>query len=497
MANELILIIDDSSQIIKFITDYILEPHNYRYLVAQDGAAGLKLAIEHQPDLILLDLNMPKMTGTEVLEAFNTRAINTPVIVMTFHGSEPLAVKTFRMGVKDYLLKPFTDEELLQAIGRALTEQRLRQERDELTKRLLKSNQALEQRLRELNTLFGIGKSITSVLGQNKLMARLVEAAVYLTNAEEGSLLLLDKETDELYMAAAQGIDRRVADSFRAAVAHSLSGSVLHSGHPLVLTSKETTKLQTGNLVRSLIFVPLKIRGQVSGVLGVTNRHQQRDFTNHDLRLLSTLADYAVISLENTELFDQVANERLKLATVLSEIAEPVVVIRSEDEQIVVANEAFRQLFGLADQPLIGQSLAEQPTCRPLTDFVNDKLESSASRNSELSLDKGRVFYATLTPIPEVGRAIVMQEVTHLRHLTRLKTDFVSTMARELQAPLNSMKAYAHMLTVGGELDDKQQLLVDRLTDGVDQVTSLIDRLLYPNAAELGLDPSVNPLPKN
>ncbi|HMQ50848.1 MAG TPA: response regulator [Anaerolineae bacterium] len=381
MANELVLIIDDSPQMIKFITDYVLKPHHYRYLVAQDGITGLELALGRQPDLILLDMNMPKMTGLEVLEALNTRAISTPIIVMTFHGSEPLAVKTFRMGVKDYLLKPFTDEELLQAIGRALTERRLRQERDELTKRLLKNNQALEQRLRELNTLFGIGKSITSVLDQNKLLTRLVEAAVYLTNAEEGSLLLLDKDTDELYMAAVQGIDRRLADAFRAAVDQSLSGSVLQSGHPLLLTGKDATKLQTRSLVHSLIFVPLKTRGKVSGVLGVTNRHQRRDFTNHDLRLLSTLADYAAISLENAELFNHIAD--------------------------------------------------------------------------------------------------------------------VSTMAQDLQAPLNSIKAYAQMLNAGGDLDDKQQLLIDRLTDGVDQVAFLIDRLLHLNATGLGLDPSLYHLTKS
>jgi DNA-binding NtrC family response regulator len=198
MANEFVLVVDDSVQNVEFLTDYVLKPNGYRVLTACNGEEGFKLALNKRPDLILLDNNMPKMSGMEVLEALNEHQINIPVIMMTFHGSETLAVQSFRLGVRDYVLKPFQISEMLQSIERALTEARLRRERDELTDRLLKTNQQLEQRLKELNTLFGIGKSVTALLDQDKLLARLVEAAVYLINAEEGSLLLVDDKTNEL-----------------------------------------------------------------------------------------------------------------------------------------------------------------------------------------------------------------------------------------------------------------------------------------------------------
>src|SRR5688572_6316547 len=256
MSGELVLIVDDAKQSVDFITNYVLKPHNYRFLVAYNGEEGLRLALKENPDLILLDMSLPRMSGIQVLDALRSHEVKTPVIMMTFHGSETLAVQAFRLGAKDYLLKPFTDSEMLEAMERALAEMRLRQERDELTRCLLLSNQELEKRLRELNTLFGIGKSVTSLLDHDKLLARLVEAAIYLTGAEAGSLMLVDPETNELYMVAARGIDERVVRSFRLKVEDSLAGRVITTGQPLILGGRNITKVKTSYLVRSLIYVP-------------------------------------------------------------------------------------------------------------------------------------------------------------------------------------------------------------------------------------------------
>jgi two-component system NtrC family sensor kinase len=430
------------------------------------------------------------MTGMEVLDALNSRDIKIPVIVMTFHGSETLAVQAFRMGIKDYILKPFTISELIDSIERALTEVRLRQERDELTRRLMVSNQALEQRLKELNTLFGIGKSVTSLLDQDKLLSRLVEAAIYLTNADEGSLLLVDHETDELYMVAARGLDERVVRSFRLRVEDSLAGGVVTGGQALILTRQDLAKIKTSSPIHSLIYIPLKVKGRVTGVLGVNNRHQESDFTNHDLRLLSALADYAAISLENAQLFNQVESERTKLATLLSEIEEPVVVITGQDDRVILMNAAFQRTLGIDASVVNGQSLVGLLHNQTLLQFISTAPDIGNSRKGEIPLDDGRTFYATLTPIPEVGRAIIMQEITHFKELDRMKSDFVTTVSQDLRVPLTSIKEYTHMLKSAGELNERQSLFVERITAGLEQVTTLIDNLLDLSTIKLGMDPN-------
>ena len=85
MAGERILVIDDSEQIRTILRDLILGPRGYSVITAPDGKAGLDLALKEAPDLILTDVNMPRMTGIEVLEKLRADAetADTPVIVLT------------------------------------------------------------------------------------------------------------------------------------------------------------------------------------------------------------------------------------------------------------------------------------------------------------------------------------------------------------------------------------------------------------------------------
>jgi len=136
MANETVLIVDDSDQIREFLIDYILLPAGYKVYFATDGEAGLEMALEHNPDLIMTDMSMPRMTGLELLSALRDKNCQAPVIFMTLHGSEGIAVEAFRLGVKDYLTKPFTIEEAEWAINRSLKEVRLEREKTALEKNL-------------------------------------------------------------------------------------------------------------------------------------------------------------------------------------------------------------------------------------------------------------------------------------------------------------------------------------------------------------------------
>ncbi len=324
MAGEKVLVVDDRRENVQFVVDYVLKPNGYQAITARDGLEGLRKAFTHNPDLILLDMQMPRMTGLEVLKILRKKGSQIPVVLMTIYGSEALAVQVFRLGVKDYIIKPFKVEEILAAIERALTEVRLRRERDQLTARLMLANRQLEQRVKELNTLYGIGKSVSSLLDLGKLLNRAVEAAVYITGAEEGSLLLVDEETNELYMGAARGFEEKYARGFRLRVDDSLAGRVLKTGQPLVIegTAGEH-KIKTAYLVKSLLYVPLRVEDRVIGVLGVDNRISNRAFTNHDLFLLSALADYMAIAIEKACLFEE-TQRRVQELTFLNEMGQTI-----------------------------------------------------------------------------------------------------------------------------------------------------------------------------
>lgn len=139
MPNETILVVDDSVEIVRILKEYMLIPLGYQVISAADGRSGLNLAVSRQPDLIMLDMHMPLMGGVEVLTALRQTDCQAPVIFMTMHGSESIVAEVFRLGVRDYLAKPFTVEEVQQAVDRALQETRLMREREELTRNLIAS----------------------------------------------------------------------------------------------------------------------------------------------------------------------------------------------------------------------------------------------------------------------------------------------------------------------------------------------------------------------
>jgi DNA-binding response OmpR family regulator len=115
-----VLIIEDRRENIVFIANNILKPEGWDVITARDGELGLQKALEEKPNLIITDLKLPKMHGLDMLEELRKRGFHIPTIVMTFHGSEETAIRAFRLGAADYLIKPFDIEEMLAAIERAL-----------------------------------------------------------------------------------------------------------------------------------------------------------------------------------------------------------------------------------------------------------------------------------------------------------------------------------------------------------------------------------------
>ena len=129
MAGETILVVDDRDDSLQFLTEYILQPNGYKFVTAKDGAKGLEIALSQTPDMIIMDLKMPKMTGLEVLAALRERSVDIPVILMTFHGSEETAVQAFRLGARaDILSDRFIGEvDEVRVYDRALTTTQLGQ----------------------------------------------------------------------------------------------------------------------------------------------------------------------------------------------------------------------------------------------------------------------------------------------------------------------------------------------------------------------------------
>lgn len=107
-----ILIVEDEENIVDILA-FNLKREGYETLEAMDGATGLELALQQDPDLILLDLMLPKMDGFEVCRRLREAGRTTPVIMLTAREEETDKVLGLELGADDYITKPFSMRELL------------------------------------------------------------------------------------------------------------------------------------------------------------------------------------------------------------------------------------------------------------------------------------------------------------------------------------------------------------------------------------------------
>src|SRR5215468_8259849 len=115
-----ILLVDDDTELSDGLR-ILLERKGYRVLQARDGQQGKSLIYQHRPDLVILDMMMPRMGGYPVLEHFRGKTDAPPIIMITANeGSRHKAYAEY-LGVVDYIRKPFAMERLLEAVQRGLS----------------------------------------------------------------------------------------------------------------------------------------------------------------------------------------------------------------------------------------------------------------------------------------------------------------------------------------------------------------------------------------
>ncbi|MGA9532615.1 MAG: ATP-binding protein [Anaerolineales bacterium] len=484
MTEALILIAEDNKEIGQYLVKVILEPAGYEVRLVGDGQSALSLALDLRPDLIITDQQMPGLTGLELIRRLRAETL-TPAILMSSERSEQLLLGALRAGANDFVAKPFEAERMLSAVGRALaTGQRLAELAD-ARGRAEQDAETLEQRLEELQTLAKIGRTVTAMLDVDEVLTSVVNAAVRLTGAEEGSLLLLDEESGQLYMRASKNFDEEFARTFRLQVRDSLAGQVIASGKPMVIDEGSPKKIKTSYLVHSLIYVPLSVRGQIIGILGVDNRKVGHTFGEEAITVLAAMADYAAIAIDNARLYHRTEAERRKLETVLTQTENGVIVVDPENRLLLI-NSAAQDAFGVNGDPLLGRSIVEAIDDPRLLALL--RAPGSTVRREDIESADGRIFNALRTPIEGVGLAIVLNDITHLKELDRIKSEFVTTVSHDLRSPLTAILGYVELIERAGQVNEQQQDFIRRVKISVQQITELVTDLLDLGRIESGVD---------
>ncbi|MBN1371719.1 MAG: GAF domain-containing protein [Anaerolineaceae bacterium] len=482
-SQEQILVVVSDGQV-SFLLDRVLKSMGYDVQVITDRASALKSLDMHIPALVVVGEKLNDISGLDFAADLLRRNPSMPIILFVQHDSPEMLKSAMRLGVNEYLTMPLRTEDVTRAVKGTLELAKLRRDATILESR--RATQNLQRRLDELETLERLGRTITSSLDLDSVLSTIVDAAVELTGAEEGSLLLLDEETGDLYMRASRNFQDEFVRTFRLPIKDTLAGSVIRSGQPVLLDENTPQKIKTSYLVQSLLYVPLSVGGRTFGVMGVDNRSNRMPFTNHHLKLLSALAEFAVIALENSRLYTDRITEHKRLEAILTGVRDGVVVI-DQEHRLTLVNEVVREALQLGEENLMGRPFREVFNQPALLDLL-EGFGKSASNRSELTVEDGRVFNALISPIPQVGIVFTLSDITNLKKLDRIKTDFVNTVSHDLRSPLTAILGYVELVERAGSINDLQRDFIRRVQVSVHNITSLVDDLLDLGRIESGFD---------
>lgn len=344
MSSEKILIVDDRRENLLFLANSVLRPEGYEVITAIDGKQGLDKALAERPDLVITDLKMPRLSGLELMAGLQKEQADIPVILTTFYGSEQAAIQAFRLGARDYIIKPYDVGEMLESVERALIEKRLRRETMHL-KEGAEVTRHLEERVRQLHSLCGIGKAVTALHALNEAMKVVVEASIYLTGAESSQFFLIDPTTKEMELRTIRGPSESRARSVKQQGADETARQVAQSGKAIMAERGSGGRDQVPRLA-----TPLRSDNDVIGVLAVDAK-SNHTFNENDRYLMGILADFAAVAISNAWVMEKLKHEAV--ASVQAAPAAPGEVLEQPipldlAESITEAERMSRELRNLA-----------------------------------------------------------------------------------------------------------------------------------------------------
>jgi two-component system NtrC family sensor kinase len=294
-AQRPLVLVADDEQNAMMLLKRILERDGFAVESAEDGEIALEKARSLQPDLILMDVQMPRLNGFEVVERLreDPATARIPVIFVTAAAREPSDVAHgFQLGADDYIRKPYDYHELL---ARANSKMRARQLEDRL-----------QRRSEELEALVRIGGEFNQRLGLDELTELILVIVHDEFRADYAELFLFDEEQKPiLYRDRARGT--RALDEAQAVLRHehTLAGQVFRSLEPILIAEinppSEGTGLFSNQSFLSGIAAPLKHHGRLLGILTVS--HQSSDYFNdNNLQMLRSVGEQAALAVRNAQL---------------------------------------------------------------------------------------------------------------------------------------------------------------------------------------------------
>ncbi len=425
-----IMIVENDPKINDLIGRQALQSIGYQVQIVENATAAIPQALQFQPAAVMIDLNVPGLSGKDLLVALSSQRINVPAIVIARKGMEADIIQAFRLGAADYLLWPARDAEVVAVVERALRQVRERRERDVLTRQLQQTNQELQTRVRDLTSIVNTAKAVTPLADPYTLYERTLDGLMHTTGADTGWLMMRTDPDKDFTLAASRKLPSDIGARLNQPWDDGISQMTALSGETISMYGEMIKRLQIARLGGAVLAVPVKVQKQVLGML-VAMRSAPRPFSAVEQEMLEAIADFTSIALINLRAFrtledrarllqqsadtgqTQAKRDHEALQRIVHTLQPPLEIIRSsldiliegrkgklpsEQRQILVAAyEKIRLMGDIVERADVSHS----PVSKSFTVYnLNNLARQSLTRYNRLAAQKGVSLIGNLCSQP-------------------------------------------------------------------------------------------------
>jgi signal transduction histidine kinase len=337
-----------------------------------------------------------------------------------------------------------------------------------------------------------LSRQLNASLDLNQVMSQVLQLTVEATHATRGSLFLLDEQGEVTHYILARPhqspeVSRQKIEDV---MAYGLAGWVYRQRQGLLIshTADDPRWLPLADdkqATQSVLGVPLLRQEWLNGMMFL-HHHRPGFFDESHLALATSIAGQAAIAIENARLFTQVRAERETLSALIAGMPIPVLVINAQ-EQIIYASQAAYHLLALPLLTLSLDDLADGPKIKAAIEQIR---QSPATSKVEINWANQYTFSLSLNELPQLGAVIAFNDITYLKELDALKTEFVEMVSHDLKSPLTAIHGYATLLGMEN-LSERGRANLANLLQHTEQTQSLILALLDLTRLEAGIDEDI------
>jgi signal transduction histidine kinase len=380
----------------------------------------------------------------------------------------------------------------------------------------------INERTQELRTLNEIALEVNSSLDNDTIMNNSLTRLAQLIGVEHGSIMLLDRETDQLINSAVLGRHGNVGN-VRFPLGKGIVGKVAQNRKPLNVPDVTTDPNwepppeddASAKRSGSMIAVPLIAHHELLGVL-VLSHEQTGYFRDEHLRLLTAAANQIAIGIYNAQMYQQVEQQywrryemqqlqekAVSQSTAILQSLSDGVIVCDQNGAVITVNLAAEKIL---DRPidelvtwnlgdLLRRLLGRRDGELPLDDLLKHPWdERTQPRTLSTTFQIGpRTISVTLDPVIStkeelLGAVAVFRDRTREVESDRLKTEFIGTVSHELRTPMTSIKGFTQLLTMGnlGPVNETQKEFLNIIQSNAERMIAIINDLLDITKIETG-----------